>query len=176
MLDLYYGVFHNAHPFALPRQYLVHRQQTNKDSLQHLIPVMQYIGSLFAPAPTPSEGLRAHARDVLPASRLQRNGFTVQSLLLLAIVEHCSNEFEQARHILNKAIVLALEMNMQSRFFATLNGEGCPVLEESWRRTWWILYVTDGVFAGIRHCLTFSLCGVKTDVDCHVKKAAMVLG
>lgn len=34
------------------------------------------------------------------------------------------------------------------------------MLEESWRRTWWFLYVTDGIFAGISHCLSrFKLTG-----------------
>jgi hypothetical protein len=165
MLELYYRFFHNAHPFVLPRQYLIKRLHTDHDSLQHLIPVMQYIGSLVAPTAARSESFRLLARDILPASSLPLTGFSVQSLLLLAIVEHCMNEFDEARHILDDAILLALKIDMQSRFFATVHGEGCSVLEESWRRTWWTLFVTDGVFSGIRHCLTFSLWRVKTDVD-----------
>ncbi|KAK1243455.1 hypothetical protein MKX07_004083 [Trichoderma sp. CBMAI-0711] len=39
------------------------------------------------------------------------------------------------------------------------------VLEESWRRTWWELYVTDALFAGIRHLPTFTLWQVDADVD-----------
>jgi hypothetical protein len=165
MLELYYKFFHNAHPFTLPRQYLIKRLHTDRDSLQHLIPVLQYIGSLIAPTTAPSESFRLLARDILPARSLPLNGFSVQSLLLLAIVEHCTNKFDEARYILNEAILLALKLDMQSQLFATVHGEGCSILEESWRRTWWTLYVTDGIFAGIRHCLTFSLWGAKTDVD-----------
>jgi hypothetical protein len=165
MLELYYKFFHNAHPFTLPRQYLIKRLHTDNDSLQHLLPVMRYIGSLIAPTTAPSESFRLLARDILPARSLPLNGFSVQSLLLLAIVEHCTNRFDEARYILNEAILLALKLDMQSQSFATVHGEGCSVLEESWRRTWWTLYVTDGIFAGIRHCLTFSLWNVKTDVD-----------
>lgn len=165
MLELYYKFFHNAHPFTLPRQYLIKRLHTDSNSLQHLIPVMQYIGSLITPTTAASESFRLHARDILPARRLPLNGFSVQALLLLAIVEHCTNKFDEARYILDEAILLALKLDMQSQSFATVHGEGCSVLEESWRRTWWTLYVTDGVFSGIRHCLTFSLWRVKTDVD-----------
>jgi hypothetical protein len=165
MLELYYKFFHNAHPFILPRQYLIKRLHTDNDSLRHLTPVMQYIGSLIAPTTALSESLRLLARGILPSSSLPPNGFSVQSLLLLAIAEHCMNEFEEARYILDEAIHLALKLNMQSQLFATVHGESCAVLEESWRRTWWTLYVTDGVFSGIRHCLTFSLWRVKTDVD-----------
>ena len=165
MLELYYKFFHNAHPFTLPRQYLIKRLRTDNGSLQHLIPVMQYIGSLIAPTTAQSESVRLLARDILPARSLPLNGFSVQSLMLLAIVEHCTNRFDEARYILDEAILLALKLDMQSQLFATVHGEGCSVLEESWRRTWWTLYVTDGVFSGIRHCLTFSLWTVETDVD-----------
>ncbi|KAI9679757.1 MAG: hypothetical protein M1817_004771 [Caeruleum heppii] len=92
-------------------------------------------------------------------------GFAVQALLFLAIAVHCNDDFDEARSILNQAIEIALHIGMQSRTYSAAFGEGSRVLEESWRRTWWGLYVTDGVFAGIRHRPTFSLWTVETDVE-----------
>ena len=37
--------------------------------------------------------------------------------------------------VLQAAIDLALDLGMNRRDFAVENGEGCPILEESWRRT-----------------------------------------
>jgi hypothetical protein len=65
---------------------------------------------------------------------------------------------------------------MCSKSFAIANGEGCLVLEESWRRTWWFLYVTDGIFAGISHCLTFALRDIQADVDLPCEEATYQLG
>lgn len=75
------------------------------------------------------------------------------ALLLAAIATHCEDETERGRIILDRAIFLALELGMNSRTFA--NMEIDPVLAESWRRTFWGLYVTDGTFASIRGAPTF---------------------
>jgi hypothetical protein len=60
---------------------------------------------------------------------------------------------------------MALRINMNSETFATSNGEGSAVLAESWRRTWWYLYLADGIFSGIRHRLSFMLRDIKSDVN-----------
>ncbi|KAK9244204.1 hypothetical protein V1506DRAFT_461529 [Lipomyces tetrasporus] len=174
-LDVYYASFHDAHPFVLPRQFLNQRLQTNKFSLQHLLPVMEFVGSLFAPGAAKGM-LRVRAESALSSDHLPATGFTVQSLLIFAIAVHACNEFVRARGILDHAIRIALQINMNSNSFSIANGEGCSVLEESWRRTWWSLYVTDGLFAAIRHCLTFSLRDIKADVDLPCEEATYQSG
>ncbi len=49
----------------------------------------------------------------------------------------------------------ALDLAMFHRQFAVENGEGDKVLEESWRRTWWQIYITDATFAAIRREAAF---------------------
>lgn len=44
---------------------------------------------------------------------------------------------------------------MNSRRFATENSEGDPILAESWRRTWWQLYLTDALIESSNHATTF---------------------
>lgn len=169
-LDLYYASFHDAHPIVLPRKFLNQRLQTNRSSLRHLLPVMEFVGSLFAQG-SAKEVLRARADFTLLTDNLPATGFTVQSLLIFAIAVHACNEFVHARGILDHAVRIALQINMNSNSFSAANGEGSAILEESWRRTFWFLFVTDGIFAGIRHCLTFSLHDIQADVDLPCEEA-----
>ncbi|OBT83311.1 hypothetical protein VE02_07963 [Pseudogymnoascus sp. 03VT05] len=164
LLDLYYAFFHDSHPYVLPRKFLNQRLQTNNASLQHVLPVLEFIGSLFDQGSDRSY-MQERAESPLLADSLPANGFSVQALLTFAIAVHSCDEFTNARGILDHAIRMALSINMNSEAFATSNGEGSAVLVESWRRTWWLLYLTDSIFAGIRNCPSFALLDVKTDVN-----------
>lgn len=86
--------------------------------------------------------------SLLEMVNLPPNGFTVQALLVAAIAVHAQDDTVKARAILDQAIYVALEIRMNSRTFA--NMERDPVLAESWRRTYWYLYITDAMFAGYR--------------------------
>ena len=164
LLDLYYANFHDAHPILLPQGHLMARLRSNAASLQHISPVMEFIGSLYLPD-VPSEPLRERASIKLAADTLSMNGFSVQALVLFAVATHCHNNFEEAQVLLDRAIAMALEIKMHSKSFAQENGEGNAVMEESWRRTWWLLFIIDGTFAGIRHETSFKLLNMNTDVD-----------
>lgn len=144
--------FHKAHPFLLPRYYLHNRLQSDPESLKYLFPIMQWIGSMFS-TDIPSAELRDTAMNQLEMANLPPNGFTVQALLLAAIAVHSQDDLVKSRAILDRAIYLALEIRMNSRTFA--NMERDPVLAESWRRTYWYLYITDAMFAGYRKATHF---------------------
>ena len=170
LLDFYYSSFHDSHPIVLPRKFLNQRLEINRQSLLQLLPVMEFIGSLFAPK-APKKELRLRAENMLQSDDLRENGFTVQALQLYAIAVHSYDEFEHARAILDRAIQIAVQINMRSSSFAAENGEGSAALEESWRRTWWELYITDGSFAAIRHCSTFAMNEILSDVDLPCEEA-----
>ena len=169
-LDIYYQNFHNAHPFVLPQHFLTKRLQTDKRSLLTLLPILEFVGSLYVPS-IAKEGLRARAESVLTRDDIPADGFTVQSLLIFAIAQHSCNDYGPARGILDRAIQMALQIDMHLKAFSIENSEGCSVLGESWRRTWWYLYMTDSVFAGIRHCSTFALRDIETSVDLPCEEA-----
>ena len=40
---------------------------------------------------------------------------------------------------------------MNKKEFARNYAEGDSILEESWRRTWWVIYITDAHIAGMPH-------------------------
>ena len=131
---------------------------------------MEFIGSMFASKGLKEE-LRLRVENMLQSDGLPETGFTVQALQLYAIAIHSSDEFEHARAILDRAIQIAVQINMRSSSFAAVNGEGSAVLEESWRRTWWELYLIDGSFAAIRHCSAFSMNEILSDVDLPCEEA-----
>lgn len=169
-LDIYYTSFHHSHPIVLPQKFFTRRLQTNRQSLLQLLPVMEFIGSLYEPKACKEE-LRIQVESLLQSEDLPETGFTVQALQLYAVAIHSCDEFEHARAILDRAIQIAVQINMRSSSFATENGEGDSVLEESWRRTWWELFAIDGSFAAIRHCSAFSMNEILSDVHLPCEEA-----
>ncbi|EWY80887.1 hypothetical protein FOYG_15183 [Fusarium oxysporum NRRL 32931] len=51
-----------------------------------------------------------------------------------------------------------------SRLIDATNGQGIPILEESWRRTWWELYIVDALMSGVHQTNIFILYDVPADV------------
>jgi hypothetical protein len=164
LVGLYYAFFHDAHPYVLPQRFLNQRLEADSASLQYVLPVLEFIGSLFAQTSN-KKAMQERAESILLVDSLPDNGFSVQALLTFAIAVHSCDEFTNARSILDRAIQMALRIDMNSETFATSNGEGSAVLAESWRRTWWYLFLTDGIFSGIRHRTSFALRDIKSDVN-----------
>ncbi|CEN61701.1 hypothetical protein ASPCAL08351 [Aspergillus calidoustus] len=154
MIQLYYQYFHPSHPFIVPRRAL-------NSPAAHLIPayliaVMRYIGAHYYPDQSLKQALRQPAYSFLADPSL-RDGFTVQALLLLAIIDHSSCQEQSAHRLLQMAVNLALEIGLHHACFALEQSYGHPVLEESWRRTYWELYIVDGLLAAMREQSPFRL-------------------
>jgi len=124
---------------------------------------MRYVGSFYiAQAPTAALALEAE-RGVYDA-KCPQDGYRVQALLILAIGLDGYTFQEKALQILMDAQNLALDIGMNARDFASLNSNGSDVLEESWRRTWWELFVVDGMIAGVHQRSSFRLNEIVSDV------------
>ncbi|KAF3119542.1 hypothetical protein TWF703_003296 [Orbilia oligospora] len=160
LIQLYYAYFHSAHPFILPPAYLI---KTAAAKLTQLLPVMRFIGSFYAPS-APHQSFRDAADFTLFQQNAPRNSFTVQAMLLFAIGLHADNLQERSGQVKDIAIEMALELGMNLEGFAEAAGEGDPVIEESWRRTWWELYFLDGIFAGVHQRDCFRLWSVECTV------------
>lgn len=59
---------------------------------------------------------------------------------------------------------MALDLGMNRSDFATQHRRNDPILEESWRRTWWEVYITDAHIAGSTHTYPFRTTGIQMDV------------
>jgi hypothetical protein len=153
LLSSYYAFFHVAHPCVLPRESLRSRLASQPVVTEVLLPVLLYIGSIFTHT-VDSEPLAIAARQAIALIQ-SRPGlpspYYLQALLLYSIAVYASNEPERGRQQIECAICGALSLGMQRAEFAVQHGQGDPILEESWRRTWWMIYITDAHIAGSTH-------------------------
>lgn len=136
------------------------RKERPLDCLEAAI---RYVGSFYVgQAPTTALGLEAERSAY--HMETPKDGFRVQALLVLAIGLDGYTFQEKALQILIDAQNLALELGMNKRDFAFINGNGSNILEESWRRTWWELFVIDGMIAGVHQRSSFRLNEIHADV------------
>jgi hypothetical protein len=154
LLELYFTYFHPSQPCVLPLRFLKQRRHEDPWDLCLLISVLHYVGSFFT-ASVESEPLEAVVKNALPTMMRSRSPFVVQALSQYAIAVYWCNEGERARSLINAAVAKAIDMGMHTRSFAVENSHGDPVLAESWRRTWWVLYATDLHMAWSDHTETF---------------------
>lgn len=170
-IEAFFYHFYPAHPFLLPRaHFMALRKQQPLDALQA---AMRYVGSLYvSQAPTTALGIEAE-RSVYQADCPQ-DGFRVQAMLILTIGLDGYTYQEKALQILTDAQDLALEIGMNSRKFAYQHGNGSEVLEESWRRTWWEMFIVDGMIAGVHQKSSFRMKDLPADVllPCEEKEYA----
>ncbi|KAJ5557308.1 hypothetical protein N7494_001223 [Penicillium frequentans] len=141
LLDIYYTYFHSAHPILPPLRF--HFRSPFPPFLEH---VMKFIASHFSPAASsdtyrPNVVTGVHEQD----SSVEK----VQSLLLLAIVLHSRNERSEAGVCLAAAVDVALELGMHQATFAEFASHGDPIRAECLRRTWWELFVIEGLLTAL---------------------------
>ena len=151
LLGLYYNFFHKAHPCVLPRWPLERHFAADPLSFNPLILVMQYIGSRYSNTVS-SDGYRDLVAEALPIgtnSELPATPHQVQALLLYAIAIYWCDEAKTATNLIGKVIHRAKEFHMHQSSFAMQHSRNDPLLEESWRRTWWLIYITEGHIAGL---------------------------
>ena len=153
LLAQYYTFFHASHPCVLPRWSLQARMMSEPAISEHLLPVLLYIGSIFTHSieTTPLAEAASQAIRAGRANAQCPNAYHVQALLLYSIAVYWSNEQEKGRELLDGAIESAFSIGMHYKDFAVQNGYGDPLLEESWRRTWWQMHVTDVHISGSTH-------------------------
>ncbi|OQV02663.1 Fungal specific transcription factor domain-containing protein [Cladophialophora immunda] len=158
LVDLYYRHFHLFHPLTIPLPHLERllAAGTTKLNFHPLLAVMRFIGSLYSRSVDSSELKAAAANAILEeAPQTPPSPVTAQCYLLQSISLHWCDELERAQQSMDAAIRIALQLSMNQADFAVNHGEGDPVIEESWRRTWWQIYIIDAHYAAIRHAMTF---------------------
>jgi len=163
--DAFYHCFYAAHPFVLPKEFLLRLlKESPSPNLEVVMAAMRYIGTLYVDCgPTRATYLDEAIRlCYLPTTA--KDGFLIQALLLIIVGLDGSCQQDRARELLADCERLAIEIDLNKREFATLHGHGNPVLEESWRRTWWDLYVCDGMIAGVHRVTNFLLFDISADV------------
>ncbi|EWZ27956.1 uncharacterized protein FOBCDRAFT_251799 [Fusarium oxysporum Fo47] len=159
-LESFYLNFHAAHPFIPPKEPLLVISQGS--CLEPLLAAIRWIGSLYVEKDT-SHNLFKKAFRLIDGNP-PKNGFLLQAMLLLIIGLDGNHQLKRAAKLMAEARDISIQLKMNTHTFATTNGQGIPILEESWRRTWWELYVVDALTSGVHQTNIFALHDVHTDV------------
>ncbi|KAJ0417952.1 hypothetical protein BJY00DRAFT_288693 [Aspergillus carlsbadensis] len=165
LIDSYYKNFHRFHPFVLPRRHMTrHYQDPSRQlSLQPLIAAMRLIGHIYARREWSTE-LKDHI-ETCCAQASPVDPVIIQARLLHSIALFWYDQKNQARIGCDSAIQLSFNLQLSREEFAVQYGGGDPVLAESWRRTWWMLYIVDAYYAGTLGTMEMRA----VDVDATVK-------
>lgn len=160
----FYRFFHASHPFVLPEEFLL--RFAAQGSIEAVVSVLRWVGSsyLYADRPSARTTLLEDALRLVYSPIMARDAFLVQAMMLLVIGLDGAGQYTKGKDLLKDAKELAIEIGLNTRPFAVLYGQGVAVLEESWRRTWWELYILDGMFAGVHRVTDFTLFDVPADV------------
>jgi hypothetical protein len=150
-IGLYYEHFHHLHPCVLPRKHLdkMLEDPSNHPRLELLLSVIRSVGILCSPF--------SQRRQEKIANRISagidpvQDAFSVQGLLLNSIALYWCGQEDSSREEMDLAIRIALSISMHSSIFAATHSLENPVLEESWRRTWWQLCIVDAYYAAMLH-------------------------
>ncbi|KAL7908409.1 hypothetical protein GGI35DRAFT_61085 [Trichoderma velutinum] len=165
LVDLYYKNFHKLHPLVLPRRCLIRLFQ-DPDSQPRLVPlvaVLRLIGHLYGFREWPC--LLQDAVKVYFSQASQTDPFMVQCRILYSVALFWYGYKKEAKDEMDTAARLALGLEMFRCQFATEQGGEDLVLQESWRRTWWMLYIVNGYYAGTVGTLEFALIDVEATVE-----------
>ncbi|KAG8411635.1 hypothetical protein J3458_015696 [Metarhizium acridum] len=122
---------------------------------------MQYIGSCYRDPVTRPHNLRASVYN----SEVAVDGFTLQSTLLMSLADSTCDEAPEAEKLFTRALAQARLIGMNRKSFADAEMEIDPVLAESRRRTWWMVYVVDAHYCIIRRDFKTALIGAENSVD-----------
>jgi hypothetical protein len=164
LIELFFYNFWPAFPIVLPLRFFRMRKTMQDHGMTELICVIHYIGSLYAPWAS-SEPYYDAALTAFNAPHTPRSPFNVQALMLFAVAQHHQNLRPESRVTMNLAIAIAIELHMNEKGFAQAYGEGSPVLEECWRRTWYSLHVSDQHLSVVSSRLLYLMAAVETTVD-----------
>ncbi|KAL3486708.1 C6 zinc finger domain protein, partial [Aspergillus germanicus] len=148
LIDSYYKNFHRFHPFVLPKRHMTrhYRDPSRQPGLQPLIAAMRMVGHIYARREWSTE-LKNHI-ETCCAQASPSDPIIIQARLLYSIALFWYDQKNQAKTESDNAIKLALNLQVSREEFAIQYGGGDSVLAESWRRTWWMLYIIDAYYAG----------------------------
>ncbi|EEA18932.1 hypothetical protein TMatcc_010518 [Talaromyces marneffei ATCC 18224] len=165
LVDSYYNNFHKFHPFLLPNKHLLrlYRDSNRQSSLTPLIAAMRFVGHIYSFQQWDME-LKNHLEACF-CEASPTDPVMVQSRLIYSIALFWYDYKTEAASQIEAATQLAIDMGMFRREFASEHGAGDPILEECWRRTWWMLYVVEAFYAGTLGTKTFKAMNMEATVD-----------
>ncbi|KAB8239100.1 putative C6 transcription factor [Aspergillus alliaceus] len=165
MVDAYYKNFHKSHPFILPRTHLARRCQDlgRQSGFTPLIAVLRLIGDIYT-SKCWSIPLQEYTETCF-AQAVPSDPIMVQCRLLYSMALFWHDQKADAKKEMDNATNLAIDLQMFRQEFAASRGANDPVLRESWRRTWWMLFIVDAYYAGTLGTMNFAVVDIAATVE-----------
>jgi hypothetical protein len=167
ILTSYYFHCHPSHPFLPPRPLLGRLLQDK--TLPFLQSAIRYTTASFIPRDTShrfiSDSIISEVLAIYDNREYEVSDapYLLQALLLLALASGTQANGERALSLMITFRKFAIELGLNRSQFALLHGEGNPLLEDSWRRTWWEANAIDAMRYGM-HAWEAPLGQVEADV------------
>ena len=148
LIDAYYVKFHRFHPFILPQKQLSRlcHDAGTQFGIRPLLAVLRLIGYIMS-SRTWSASLKDDVEACL-AEAPPTDPTMVQCRLLYSMVLFWYSYEDDAKREMDMVVRLATDLQMYRQEFAVLHGGEDVALRESWRRTWWMVYIIDAYYAG----------------------------
>lgn len=146
LIDVFYSSFFPAHGFVVPRKLLLQCPNIIPEELKA---VLRYVGSHFQHTQF-QQSLREAAFRITEQDVPIDPGFKVHGLLCLAMV-FMAGRVERAlgMRLLHQAIDIALTIGLHRKSYTANRPADHPLQAESWRRTYWDLYVVDTLLSAL---------------------------
>jgi hypothetical protein len=176
LLDAYYKNFHTLHPFLPPQRhfYRLCQEPSRQLNFTPLVAVMRLLGHI-----SHSREWSTTLKDFVETCLLQTSPtdpIIVQCRLLYSIALFWYDYKDEAKSQMDMAIRLAVNLRMFLQDFAATNGGDDPVLTESWRRTWWMLYLLDAYYAGTLGTMNFEVLDIEATVELPCEESEFASG
>ncbi|PLN76445.1 hypothetical protein BDW42DRAFT_198943 [Aspergillus taichungensis] len=148
LIDAYYMRFHRFHPFILPQKELtrLYHDPGTQLRIRPLLAVLRLIGYIMSSRSWPAS-LKTDVEACL-AEAPPTDAIMVQCRLLYSMALFWYSYEDDAKRQMDMVVRLATDLRMYLREFAVLHGGEDAALRESWRRTWWMVYIIDAYYAG----------------------------
>ncbi|KAJ5295351.1 hypothetical protein PENANT_c001G06278 [Penicillium antarcticum] len=160
LFAIYYTYFHPAHPILPPRE---HFQEAHLPS--YLRQAVKFVASHFTSSVSSETYGHAIVETVLRAGPSANK---VQALLLLSVALHSRTEHVESKKCLNAAVDLAFELGLDRATYAETESPNDPTRAECLRRTWWEIFVIEGLLIsfGVQHTCRTAVKPLEVPLPC----------
>ncbi|KAE8373911.1 hypothetical protein BDV26DRAFT_54310 [Aspergillus bertholletiae] len=165
LIDSYYKNFHICHPFILPRRHLtkLYADPSRQHRLAPLVLALRLMGSIYH-----ARGSSIPLKDNVEASLSllsPSDPIKVQCRILYSVALFWYDYKADAKSQMDQASTLAIDLQMFRAEFAVSQGADDQVQRESWRRTWWMLYILDAYYAGTLGTMNLRVMDIDVTVE-----------
>ncbi|KAJ5218228.1 uncharacterized protein N7498_000327 [Penicillium cinerascens] len=160
LFSIYYAYFHPAHPILLPWQLFKQAQLPS-----YLKQVVEFVATHFTTGASGDTYRNTIVETVLKQAPAVEK---VQALLLLSIALHSRTEHVESEICLAAAVDLALELGLHRATYAETASPNDSIRAECLRRTWWEVFVIEGllVFFGKQRICRTALVPLEVPLPC----------